>query len=180
MSESVPLFVVPDAGWGVGWEAGSVVPLSLPDLCENEVELNLNLSLRITYVSNYVIKSKENGDYVSNYASTLTDNDAIVPTVHQQIEKMVEEIMKDHEVRVTEYSLSFGEGVFVAVHVSGTVPSVRVFCREEDAEAWRNTIATDNWGRQFTDNPPVVGLADAYFGKVRSDSFTVFPCSLVV
>lgn len=26
MSVSVPLFVVPDAGWGVGWQAGAVVP----------------------------------------------------------------------------------------------------------------------------------------------------------
>ena len=114
MSENVPLFVVPDVGWGVGWEAGATVPLLLPELCEDKMKLNLNLCLRITYVPNYVIKSQENGDYVSNYASNLTDNDALVPTVHQQIDLMVEEIMKEHEVKVMEYSLSSGEGVFVA------------------------------------------------------------------
>lgn len=145
------------------------------------MKLNLNLCLRITYVPNYVIKSQENGDYVSNYASNLTDNDALVPIVHQQIGKLVEEVMKEHDVKVMEYVISFGEQAFVAFFVNDGVPSVKVFRQEEEAEQWRNTIATDNWKKRFVDDPPKVGIADEYFGRMPvSTYFRVYPADFVM
>lgn len=181
MSEKlVPSFVVPDAGWGTGWEAGcNTVPFSMCGLHSDENQLVL--CLRINYESDYGIKSHENEDYVTDYVSKSLDSNAMMPLVHQQIDQMVGEIMKEHQVKVTEYSISFGSEVFVAVYITDGIPLVRVFCQEKDAEEWRKTIATENWRNKFTDNPPVEGLVDEYFNRVAETStYKVFQCHIVI
>ncbi len=180
MSESVPLFVVPDAGWGVGWEAGlAKTPLALDDMKLGDYQLSL--CLRINYVPKHVVDSMKNGDYVTDYVSNKVSNDALVPSVHQQIDRLIQGVREDCGVRVTEYVTSFGGGTFVAFFVNDGVPLVRVFCQEEDAEKWRNTIATDNWSRKFVDDPPKVGIADEYFARMPVTTyFKVYSADLVM
>jgi hypothetical protein len=184
MSEDAPLFVVPESGWGVGWEAGAVVHLPSARVALTLKESQLSLCLRINYESGYTPLSDAH-DYVRDYVSNQCSNNGIISTIHQSIDGMLKGLMENCGVRVTEYVISFGEQVFVATYVNEYVndgiPSIKVFSNMNDIEIWRNSIATQNWKNLFSDEPPEVGLADEYFERVSEiASFTVVKAELVI